>query len=193
MPVSIHIPDTQLRANVVVDGCCDRNIRFGCVRKERKVVSYLHCNTTRSVYLLQRCAVVVVRGLRLIQPAPAVRLPPRCVPTSLLVGAVIEILDLAVVRKERKVVSYLDCNTTRSVYLLRRCAVVVVRGLRLNQPAPAVRLPQRPELSLTDRPRADFQRHHHDSESRGCSDFRKKYSLMFFMHTRVMCVASVRW
>ena len=76
-------------------------------------------------------------------------------------GAVIEILDLAVVRKERKVVSYLHCNTTRSVYLLRRCAVVVVRGLRLIQPAPAVRLPQRPELSLTYRPRADFQRHHH--------------------------------
>ena len=76
-------------------------------------------------------------------------------------GAVIEILDLAVVRKERKVVSYLHCNTTRSVYLLRRCAVVIVRGLRLIQPAPAVRLPQRPELSLTDRPRADFQRHHH--------------------------------
>ena len=79
-----------------------------------------------------------------------------CVPTSLLVGAVIEILDLAVVRKERMVVSYLDCNTTRSVYLLRRCAVVVVRGLRLNQPAPAVRLPQRPELSLNERPQADL-------------------------------------
>ena len=76
----------------------------------------------------------------------------------------IEILGLAVVRKERKVVSYLDYNTKRSVYLLRRCAVVVVGGLRLIQPAPAVRLPQRPELPLTKRPRADFQRHHHRGE-----------------------------
>ena len=100
--------------------------------RNSQIASYLDC-LYRSIYLMRSC-----------------------VPTLLLVGAVIEILDLAVVRKERKVVSYLHCNTTRSVYLLRRCAVVVVRGLRLNQPAPAVRLPQRPELSLNERPQADL-------------------------------------